>query len=154
MPLANSRLLNKTLSGLGAHFRTAEPAMRLVSTLASVALVGALAITLEIGEAMGESPESLPLRLEAKVLLDDVRGRIDHMAIDLTRHHLFVAALGNGTLAVVDLQAQRIDRMIGGLAEPQGVGYDFHDRYGLCRQRRRWLSETVRWRRSLADGAN
>jgi DNA-binding beta-propeller fold protein YncE len=98
--------------------------MRLVSNIASVALAGALAIAFEIGAAISENAESLPLRLEAKVPLNDVRGRIDHMAVDLTRHHLFVAALGNGTLAVVDLQAQRLDRMIGGLAEPQGVGYD------------------------------
>jgi hypothetical protein len=124
MPLANSSVFNNTLSGLRAHLRTAETAMRLVSTFASIALAGPLAITLQIGEAMSESAESLPLRLEAKIRLDDVRGRIDHMAVDLTRHHLFVAALGNGTLAVVDLQAQRLDRMIGGLAEPQGVGYD------------------------------
>jgi DNA-binding beta-propeller fold protein YncE len=98
--------------------------MSLVSIFASVALAGALAITFATGEAISESAESLPLRLEAKVPLDEVRGRIDHMAIDLTRHHLFVAALGSGALAVVDLQVQRLDRMIGGLAEPQGVGYD------------------------------
>jgi len=99
-------------------------AMRPVLIFAFATLAGILAISLEIGEAMSEGTEPLPLRLEAKVPLDDVRGRIDHMAVDLARHRLFVAALGNGTLAVVDLQAQRLDRMIGGLAEPQGVGYD------------------------------
>jgi DNA-binding beta-propeller fold protein YncE len=46
------------------------------------------------------------------------------MAVDLARHRLFVAALGNDSLAVVDLQAQRLDRLIGELPEPQGVGYD------------------------------
>jgi DNA-binding beta-propeller fold protein YncE len=47
-----------------------------------------------------------------------------HMVVDLARHHLFVAALGNDSLAVVDLEAQRLDRMIGELSKPQGVGYD------------------------------
>lgn len=64
------------------------------------------------------------LQLEDKVPLGDVRGRIDHMAVDLARHRLFVAALGNDSLAVVDLASRKIDRLIGGLLEPQGVGYD------------------------------
>ncbi|WP_407177408.1 YncE family protein [Bradyrhizobium sp. STM 3562] len=64
------------------------------------------------------------LQLEAKIPLGDVRGRIDHMAIDLARRRLFVAALGNDSLAVVDLQAQRLDRLIGKLPQPQGVGYE------------------------------
>ena len=65
-----------------------------------------------------------PLQLEAKIPLGDVRGRIDHMAVDLARRRLFVAALGNDSLAVVDLEAKRLDRLIGELPEPQGVGYD------------------------------
>ena len=71
-----------------------------------------------------EGAEAPPLQLEAKIALGDVRGRIDHMAVDLDRHRLFVAALGNGSLAVVDVEAKRLDRTIGGLSEPQGVGYD------------------------------
>ncbi len=46
------------------------------------------------------------------------------MAVDLARHRLFVAALGNDSLAVVDLAAKRLDRVIGSLPRPQGVGYD------------------------------
>ena len=64
------------------------------------------------------------LQLEAKIPLGDVRGRIDHLAIDLARQRLLVAALGHGGLAVVDLKAQRLDRVFGDLPEPQGVGYD------------------------------
>ena len=74
--------------------------------------------------AEGESADVPPLQLEAKIPLGDVRGRIDHMAVDLARHRLFVAALGNDSLAVVDLEAKRLDRLIGELPEPQGVGYD------------------------------
>ena len=74
--------------------------------------------------AAGEGADVPPLQLEAKIPLGDVRGRIDHMAVDLARHRLFVAALGNDSLAVVDLEAKRLDRLIGELPEPQGVGYD------------------------------
>src|SRR5262249_2364976 len=40
-----------------------------------------------------EAAEAPPLRLEAKIPLGDVSGRIDHMAVDLKRARLFVAEL-------------------------------------------------------------
>lgn len=63
------------------------------------------------------------LRLEAKIPLGDVRGRIDHLAIDLARQRLFVAELGNNSVGVVDLKDQKVLHRISGLKEPQGVGY-------------------------------
>src|SRR5438128_5150463 len=69
-----------------------------------------------------------PLIVEAKIPLDEVSGRIDHLAIDLKRQRLFVAELGNDTLGVVDLAAGKVLRTIAGLKEPQGVAYvDFAD---------------------------
>ena len=65
-----------------------------------------------------------PLVLEAKIPLGAVRGRIDHLAIDLKRQRLFVAELGNDSLGVVDLAARNVLRTITGLSEPQGVGYE------------------------------
>jgi DNA-binding beta-propeller fold protein YncE len=65
-----------------------------------------------------------PLVLEQKIPLGEVRGRIDHLAIDLARGRLFVAELGNNSLGVVDLAAGKILRRIGDLDEPQGVAYD------------------------------
>jgi hypothetical protein len=65
-----------------------------------------------------------PLVLEQKIHLGEVRGRIDHLAIDLARERLFVAELGNNSLGVVDLVAGKLLRRIGGLNEPQGVAYD------------------------------
>jgi len=66
---------------------------------------------------------SAPLVLEATVPLGDVRGRIDHMAVDLGRRRLLVAELGNGTVDVVDLASRTVVHRIAGLKEPQGVGY-------------------------------
>ena len=63
------------------------------------------------------------LVVESRIALPGVAGRIDHMAVDLARKRLLVAELGNGTLDVVDLAAGRQIRRIGGLREPQGVGY-------------------------------
>src|SRR5262249_18640527 len=65
----------------------------------------------------------LPLQLEIKIPLGDVRGRIDHMAVDLSRQRLFVAELGNGSVAIVDLKDHKVVRRISELKEPQGVGF-------------------------------
>jgi YVTN family beta-propeller protein len=64
------------------------------------------------------------LQLEAKILLGDIRGRVDHMAVDLKRQRLFVAELGNDSVGVVDLANLRVIRTIVGLNEPQGVGFE------------------------------
>ena len=64
-----------------------------------------------------------PLVLEATIPLENTSGRIDHMAFDLRRQRLYVAELGNGTVDVVDLAARKVVGRVGGLKEPQGVGY-------------------------------
>jgi DNA-binding beta-propeller fold protein YncE len=68
-------------------------------------------------------PGDAPLQLEGKIALGAVRGRIDHMAIDLERRRLFVAELGNDSVGVVDLDARKVVQQLGGLKEPQGVAY-------------------------------
>jgi DNA-binding beta-propeller fold protein YncE len=63
------------------------------------------------------------LQLERTIPLPGVGGRIDHMAYDAAGHRLFVAALGNNTVEVVDLPAGARVRSITGLHEPQGLLY-------------------------------
>jgi DNA-binding beta-propeller fold protein YncE len=63
------------------------------------------------------------LRRVQKIPLARVQGRIDHLAVDPPDGRLFVAALENNTLEVVDLKCgKRVDQ-VGGLQEPQGVAY-------------------------------
>src|SRR5215813_6094304 len=64
-----------------------------------------------------------PLRLETTIEMPDVRGRIDHLSIDIKGERLFVAALGNNTLEVIDLKAGKRAKTIGELKEPQGIRY-------------------------------
>jgi DNA-binding beta-propeller fold protein YncE len=64
-----------------------------------------------------------PLELETKIPLGTVKGRIDHLAVDLLRKHLFVAELENNSVSIVDLNNGSILHRISGLEEPQGVGY-------------------------------
>jgi len=63
------------------------------------------------------------LSLEGRIALPGVAGRIDHMAVDVARKRLLVAALGNGTLEIVDLAGGQRLKQVAALREPQGVGY-------------------------------
>jgi len=67
------------------------------------------------------APESNALRQVRAIPLPNVEGRIDHMSVDVQTQRLFVAALGNNTVEVVDLRAGKRLTSITGLREPQGV---------------------------------
>jgi DNA-binding beta-propeller fold protein YncE len=63
-----------------------------------------------------------PLRLEKRIPLN-VEGRIDHMSADVKGNRLFMAALGNNTVEVIDLAGGKVTRSLKGFHEPQGVYY-------------------------------
>lgn len=90
-----------------------SPLRRLIAPYAATAL------------GLGEAPAATvaELTLAERIPLGEVKGRLDHMAIDLRRGLLFLAELENNTLAVVDLNAGRLAQRIEGLSEPQGVAY-------------------------------
>jgi YVTN family beta-propeller protein len=92
--------------------------------LESVALVRIIALVMGITMSVSANAQTALLALEAKIPLGQVSGRIDHLAIDLKRQRLFVAELGNDSVGVVDLTAQKVLRTIAGLSEPQGVAYE------------------------------
>jgi len=70
-----------------------------------------------------QGPDTPPLKLIKTILLPGVEGRIDHLAVDLKTQKLFIAALGNNTVEVVDVGQGRRGRSITGLNEPQGVAF-------------------------------
>jgi DNA-binding beta-propeller fold protein YncE len=63
------------------------------------------------------------LHLDKTIPLRDVKGRIDHMDVNLKDHVVYLAALGNNTMEAVDLYNGKIIHSIKGLDEPQGIGY-------------------------------
>jgi hypothetical protein len=67
--------------------------------------------------------QGVGLELEAKIALGEVRGRIDHLTVDLGRQRLYVAELGNDSLGMVDIKEHKAIRTLTGLREPQGIGY-------------------------------
>src|SRR6266566_483921 len=80
------------------------------------------ALLLWTGLAVGQ--ESSALLLTKHIPLPNVKGRIDHSSVDLKGERLFVAAVANHTLEVIDLKSGQRVRTITDLAEPQGVFYD------------------------------
>lgn len=55
--------------------------------------------------------------------LPDVKGRIDHLAYNPQQKIIYLAALGNNTIEVVDAQNNKVIHSIKGLNEPQGLRY-------------------------------
>jgi DNA-binding beta-propeller fold protein YncE len=93
-------------------------------TAARATLTSACITLLAGTAAFPQSAEKSGLQLDDKIPLGGVRGRIDHMALDIKRQRLFVAELGNDTVSVVDLTKKSVVQRLTGLKEPQGVGYE------------------------------
>src|SRR5438876_6669394 len=67
--------------------------------------------------------EEKSFRLKQTIPLPGVEGRIDHFAFDAAGERLFVCALGNNTVEVLDLREGERVHSITGLGVPQGVAY-------------------------------
>jgi YVTN family beta-propeller protein len=62
-----------------------------------------------------------PLTLSRTILLPQVQGRIDHLAYDPDSKRLFVAALGNNSVEVIDTTTGTRTQGLPGFHEPQGI---------------------------------
>jgi DNA-binding beta-propeller fold protein YncE len=84
--------------------------------------------------------QTAALTLTQTIPLPAVEGRIDHFAFDAAGQRLFVCALGNNSVEIIDLRKGARIHSISGLGSPQGVAYipDLdrifvaNDQGGLC----------------------
>jgi hypothetical protein len=67
---------------------------------------------------------SSALSLQTRIALPNVDGRMDHLAVDVKGQRVFVSALGNHTVEVIDVKAEQTMRTLPNLDEPQGLLYD------------------------------
>ncbi len=89
-----------------------------------LATIGILAgSSLKNAAAQTSAPETLPLQLEEQIPVPGAPGRLDHFTADAKRRRLFVSALGNNTVEVIDVFSGRVIHSIKGLAQPQGPLY-------------------------------
>lgn len=86
--------------------------MRVFMSVAAIALIGT------------QSPSAQePLTLVRSIDLPRVEGRIDHLAFDAAGQRLFVAALGNNTVEVVNVKTGNHIKSLPGFREPQGIAF-------------------------------
>ena len=70
-----------------------------------------------------DAQQNEPLRLVQTIPMPNVKGRIDHMDVDVKGKRLFIAGLENGSLEVVDLGTGKWSKGIPGFKKTQGVVY-------------------------------
>jgi DNA-binding beta-propeller fold protein YncE len=73
--------------------------------------------------AVADAQSTAPLKLAQTIALGGVEGRIDHFALDDRGERLFVCALGNNSVEVIDLRKAERIHSITGLGSPQGIAY-------------------------------
>ena len=104
-------------------------------------LVLAIIIALAGNYLAATDSEGAGLQLKQTISLPGVEGRIDHLDLDAANERLFVCALGNNTVEVLDLRKGERVRTISGLGSPQGLVYISelnrlfiaNDKGGVCR---------------------
>jgi DNA-binding beta-propeller fold protein YncE len=103
-----------------------------------------LALTIVIAvfarHLVAAEPETAGLELKQTIPLPGVEGRIDHLDLDSVGERLFVCALGNNSVEILDLRKGERIHSIDGLGAPQGIAYVAelnrlfiaNDKGGLC----------------------
>jgi DNA-binding beta-propeller fold protein YncE len=97
--------------------------MRYAKHRASVVSATLLTSLLLLGSAAAQAQSDAALRLDASIPLAGVRGRIDHLFLDASGRRLFIAALGNNSIELIDAARSLRAGSITGLKQPQGVLY-------------------------------
>ena len=96
-------------------------------------LLAACCLAIVVGFSAPVSAQENPaLRLVQTIPLPGVKGRLDHMGVDLEKKRLFVAATGNNTLEVVDLTGGKVLKSLAGFKDTQDalfLGGDFNKLY-------------------------
>src|SRR5216110_2374896 len=93
------------------------------------------------GSIFAAHAEQKTFKLKQTIPLPGVEGRIDHMELDAASDRLFVCALGNNTVEVLDLRKGERIHSITGLGAPQGIAYIpelnrifvANDKGGICK---------------------
>jgi sugar lactone lactonase YvrE len=84
--------------------------------------IHSLSIASPASPVLTQAGEDGPL-VETTSIALGVDGRIDHLAIDGKRERLFVAAVGNNSVEVIDLKARQLHTSLRDLKQPSGILY-------------------------------
>src|SRR5258707_2716239 len=89
----------------------------------AISLVAVVFLSLCARTAVSQEAAQQPLRLVQTIPMPNVKGRLDHMEVDVKGKRLFVAGLENGSLDVVDLKSANWIHSIPGFKKTQGALY-------------------------------
>src|SRR5258708_3381096 len=99
----------------------AEGRMKRVCGVCS-ALMLVFAWTMRLDAQDSSAPQDIrPLVLTEAIPLEGIKGRFDHFGT--SGRKLFVSALGNNTVEVIDVSGRTLEHTITGVPNPQGVVY-------------------------------
>jgi len=88
--------------------------MKIVITAALSIWAGALAL---------HAQTNSPLTLQRTLPLPQGTGKFDHFAVDLQANRLFIAAPGNHSVEVLDLNTGKVTETLAGLGKPHGLAW-------------------------------
>jgi DNA-binding beta-propeller fold protein YncE len=99
------------------------PPRRRSIVVAVIAAVALIAVVVVVMVARGRTPPrvALPLRPAGELTLPGASSRFDYASLDAGRGLLFIAHLGASEVVEVDVHANRVVRVIPGLAQVHGV---------------------------------
>src|SRR6266704_618992 len=94
--------------------------MKKLLTVSVVALTGLYVLSTQVAaQKSAPAQAARPLVLTEAISLEGVKGRFDHFGSAANR--LFVSALGNNTVEVIDISARTVVHTITGIPNPQDV---------------------------------
>jgi DNA-binding beta-propeller fold protein YncE len=96
---------------------------KIVPTHTGKFLAGLFALTLSMTSGTFAAPQPEPLVLVQTISIPNLKGRIDHMDVDVKGQRLFIAGLDNGSVEIVDLRAGKWVKSTPGFQKPQGIAY-------------------------------
>src|SRR5712692_3127719 len=102
------------------YSKSREDSMKRVCVVCSGLMIFACAASLHAQESSAP-PEVRPLVFSEAIPLENIKGRFDHFWTSGSK--LFVSALGNNTVEVIDISGRTLDHTITGVPNPQGVVY-------------------------------
>jgi len=97
--------------------------MNYASLFCAGLLTAAISNPLAYAQSSNPARDFQPLQLEEQIPVPHVAGRLDHFSADVKRKRLFVSALGNNTVEVIDTFQGKVIHSIPGLSQPQGPLY-------------------------------
>jgi DNA-binding beta-propeller fold protein YncE len=83
----------------------------------------AVVLFLSLGASSAHTQSTPPLTLQQTIALPVGTGKFDHFAFDQNAGRLFIAATGNHSIEVLDLNSGKVTQSLTGIGKPHGLAW-------------------------------